>query len=221
MGRSGKILEVKKLEFGAEYPDLEEISDKLDTLEIRHPVEEINWKAFDYKPDVKFSMGYTESEILLKFYVTENWFKAEKTESNQMVCEDSCVEFFVSPADDKIYYNLEFNGIGTCLMGAGTGRGNSRRADPEIISMIRRKASAGNKSISERSGEFSWHITLAIPLNVFYKHKLKELKGKTFRANFYKCGDKLTVPHYVTWNPVGTESPDYHRPEFFGLMKFI
>jgi len=47
------------------------------------------------------------------------------------------------------------------------------------------------------------------------------LKGKIFRANFYKCGDKLTVPHYVTWNPVGTENPDYHQPEHFGLLKFI
>ena len=71
---------------------------------------------------MEFTIAYTGREILLKYYVKENWFKAEKTESNQMVCEDSCVEFFVSPADDRIYYNLEFNGIGTCLLGSGTGR---------------------------------------------------------------------------------------------------
>jgi hypothetical protein len=52
-------------------------------------------------------------------------------------------------------------------------------------------------------------------------HKIKELKGKTFRANFYKCGDMLSVPHYVTWNPVGTKKPDYHQPAYFGLLKFI
>ncbi|HPH75320.1 MAG TPA: carbohydrate-binding family 9-like protein, partial [Bacteroidales bacterium] len=27
--------------------------------------------------------------------------------------------------------------------------------------------------------------------------------------------------HFVTWNPVGTEKPDYHRPEFFGILKFV
>jgi hypothetical protein len=77
------------------------------------------------------------------------------------------------------------------------------------------------KSISEKSGEFSWTLTLAIPLTVFIHHDIKELKGRIFRANFYKCGDKLTVPHYLSWNPVGAEKPDFHRPEYFGLLKFV
>ena len=216
-----KTLEVNELKFREKYPALDEISKKLDNLNIRNPIEEVNWENFDYKPEVTFSIGYTENEILLKYYVTEDYFKAEKTESNQMVCEDSCVEFFISPADDGIYYNLEFNGIGTCLMGTGTARENSTRADPEIISRIRRKTSAGKETVKERNGEFSWTITMAIPLNIFFQHEIKELKGKVFRANFYKCGDKLSVPHYVTWNPVRTERPDYHQPKYFGLLKFL
>jgi hypothetical protein len=221
MNKPEKTLEVRKLDFATDYPGLDEISDRLDSLNIRNPVEEVNWNEFDYKPVVKFSIAYTAHEILLKYYVTENWFKAEKTEPNQMVCEDSCVEFFVSPGDDRIYYNLEFNGIGTCLLGSGTGRENSSRADLKIISRIRRKTSVGKEIVSERSGEFSWTITLAIPFDVFFHHQITSLKGKAFRANFYKCGDKLSVPHYLTWNPVGTETPDYHRPEFFGLLKFV
>jgi len=138
-----------------------------------------------------------------------------------MVCEDSCVEFFVSPESDGIYYNFEFNGIGTCLLGTGTGRENSKRTDPEIISKIRRQTSVGEKPVKERKGRFFWTITIAIPVEVFFRHKIKTLKGKTFKANFYKCGDKLSVPHYVTWNPVGTDKPDYHRPEYFGQLKFV
>jgi hypothetical protein len=221
MNRPVKTLDVSKLEFGTEYPGLDEISEKLDSLNFRIPIEVINWKRFDYRPDVKFSMAYTDNEILLKYFVTEHWFKAEMTESNQEVYEDSCVEFFFSPSDDGIYYNLEFNGIGTCLMGSGKGRENRRRDDPEIISRIRRKTSVGEESVSEKSGEFFWTITLGIPLNVFFHHSLKVLRGRTFRANFYKCGDKLSVPHYVTWNPVVAENPDFHRPEYFGLLKFV
>ena len=221
MDRRIKYLEVHRLEFKTEYPGLDEISEKIDSLNIRNPVEEINWKEFGYKPDVSFAIGYTDREILLKYYITEKWFKAEKTEPNQMVCEDSCVEFFVSPSDDGIYYNLEFNGIGTCLMGSGTGRDNSSRADPEIINRIRRKSSVGEKVIEEKTGSFSWTITLAIPPDIFFHHDITTLKGRVFRANFYKCGDKLSVPHYVTWNYVATEKPDYHRPEFFGLLKFV
>lgn len=216
-----KIIEVEKLKFSTAYPALDEISQSLDNNVKKERIDVLNWKDYDYKPIVDFAIGYTDKEILLKYYITENYFKAEKTESNQMVCEDSCVEFFVSPADDSIYYNFEFNGIGTCLLGTGTGRENSTRVDPGIISKIRRKTSVGDKPVSERKGNFSWTITMAIPFDVFFRHEVKDLKGKVFRANFYKCGDMLSVPHYVTWNPVGTSNPDYHRPEYFGLLKFI
>jgi hypothetical protein len=216
-----KTLNIRKIEFTSEYPALDEISKKFDELNIRNQIKEINWKDFDYKPEVTFSAGYTEKELLLKYYVTEQYFKAEKTESNQMVCEDSCVEFFVSPCDDGIYYNFEFNGIGTCLLGTGTKRENSTKTDPKIIAKIRRVTSAGKKPVKETRGKFSWTITIAIPLDVFFHHGIKELKGQTFSANFYKCGDKLSVPHYVTWNKVETQKPDFHRPEYFGSLKFI
>ena len=209
------------MEFGSSYPDLGEISARLDESETRNHAAEVNWKEYPYKPDVAFSLGYTNNELLLKYYITENWFKAEKTETNDMVCEDSCVEFFVSPDDGGIYYNLEFNGIGTCLMGAGTDRYSGSRADPGVVAKIRRQTSVGKDPVSEKTGKFSWTITIAIPFEVLFHNKIVELKGKTFRANFYKCGDKLSTPHYITWNPVGTERPDFHQPNYFGLLRFV
>jgi hypothetical protein len=216
-----KIAEVKKIRFSKEIPDLDEVSVALDKQNDKLQINTLNWKGYEYKPDVKLTIAYGEKEIFLKYYVTEDYFKAEKTESNQMVCEDSCVEFFVSPENDGIYYNLEFNGIGTILLGTGTGRADSKRADPAIISRIRRKSTVGDKPVKEKKGKFEWSITIAIPVDVFFHHKIGDLKGKTFRANFYKCGDMLSVPHYVTWNPVGTENPDYHQPEYFGMLKFV
>jgi len=215
-----KTIKMNRLEFVSSFPGLDDISDRLDRLNEKHAVEETNWNDFKYRPEVKFTIGYTDNEILLKYYITEDYFKAEKTVTNQMVCEDSCVEFFVSPTDDGIYYNMEFNGIGTCLMGSGTSREDNAKADPGIISNIRRKASPGSDPISEREGRFSWTITIAIPPGVFFHHKIKELKGKTFSANFYKCGDKLSVPHYITWNRIVTSKPDFHQPDFFGILKF-
>lgn len=216
-----KILEIKKIDFTKEFPDLTDISSKLDKSTDRVKIETINWADFSYKPDVAFSIGYTDKEILLKYYITEEYFKAEKTETNQRVCEDSCVEFFVSPEEDGIYYNLEFNGIGTCLLGTGTSRETSIKADPSVISKIRRLSSVGASPVQERKGPFSWSITIAIPFEVFFHHKVKNLKGKSFKANFYKCGDNLTIPHYVTWNKIGTANPDYHQPQYFGLIKFV
>ena len=217
-----KTLRIDKLSFAEEIPDLKEISERFDVPGIRIPIAEVNWKKFSYKPEVNFAVGYTDNEILIKYYVTEEWFSAEKTMSNQDVYEDSCVEFFVSPAeDDNFYYHFEFNGIGTCLMGMGTNRNNIRRADPEIIARIRRHSSAGNEPVKEKQEEFSWTLVVAIPFDIFRYQGLNNLKGKSLRANFYKCGDKLRIPHFLSWNPVKTQEPDFHQPEYFGLLKFI
>jgi len=214
-----KSIDAPLLEFDAEYPDLDSVSEALDRLQ-KNNIDKINWKSFDYKPEVKFSIGYTRHEILLKYYVTEDYFKAEKTESNQNVFEDSCVEFFVSPGNDEIYYNLEFNGIGTCLMGSGTSRENRKKADPEIIELIRRRTSLRRGPVKEIKVKSEWMLSIAVPLKVLFHHETETLKGKTIRANFYKCGDKLAVPHYLTWSPVETLKPDFHRPEFFGMVRF-
>jgi hypothetical protein len=215
-----KVAEVKKLDLKGVFPPLEKVSEAMDKI-VKYRIDTLNWKDFDYKPEVDFSIAYSDHEIFIKYYVTENYFKAEKTKPNEMVCEDSCVEFFVSPANDGLYYNMEFNGVGTCLFGYGTGRSDLKRADPEIISKIRRLSTYGDKPVKQQEGEFSWSITIGIPYEVFFQHKMKDLKGKSFRANFYKCGDMLKVPHYVTWNPVETPNPDYHQPKYFGMIKFV
>jgi hypothetical protein len=216
-----KEIEVRRLKVGAIYPALAEISARLDELGHKNKIDTLNWADFPYKPDVKFNIAYGDHEIYLKFYVRETHTKAEKCEPNEMVCEDSCVEFFVSPGDDGIYYNIEFNPIGTALLGTGTSRQDSVRADRKHIDRIRRLSSLGSKPFAEIAGDNSWTLTIAIPLETFFRHNIENLTGMSFRANFYKCGDKLSKPHYITWNPVKTDRPDYHRPEFFGTLKFI
>jgi hypothetical protein len=216
-----QVLDVKETDFETDYPELKDISARMDNLAEKHKINIINWQQYNYRPEVSFSVQYSDKEIYIKFYITEDYFKAEMTEPNQMVCEDSCVEFFVSPEEDGIYYNLEFNGIGTCLLGSGSSRADSTPATPAIISKIRRLTTVGNKPIKEKKGKIAWTITLAIPFEVFFLHKLNTLKGKTFRANFYKCGDKLTLPHYLTWSPVATEKPDFHQPAHFGILRFV
>jgi hypothetical protein len=63
-------------------------------------------------------------------------------------------------------------------------------------------------------------MMIRIPLSCFQYSKITSLNGLKATANFYKCGDGTPEPHFVTWNPVGTENPDYHRPEFFGKVLF-
>jgi hypothetical protein len=216
-----KVIEIRKEIFDDRYPELKVISAMLDTLGRGHDINILNWKTFSYRPDVRFNIAYGEREIYLKYYVAEDYFKAEKSETNEKVFEDSCVEFFVSPAEDGIYYNIEFNAIGTCLLGSGTNRHDFKKAPLEIISGIRWLGSVDDGPKPEKRGPFFWTLTLGIPFETFFQHKITALQGRTFRANFYKCGDKLTVPHYLTWNQVDTVKPDFHQPKYFGTLKFI
>lgn len=216
-----KRIGLDRFGYGKDCPDLAEISARLDDLKEKHPIDTINWESLTYKPSVTFSMAYSDREIFIKYYVRERYVKAEMSAINQDVFRDSCVEFFVSPGDDNLYYNFEFNSIGTFLVGSGTGRNNSKRIDPSVTGKIRCLPSLGFTPFAEREDIDEWTLTIAIPVTVFIRHKIEELKGKEFRANFYKCGDDLTVPHYLSWNPVLTDKPDFHRPEYFGLIKFL
>jgi hypothetical protein len=216
-----RTLKVRREIFTSSSPGLDEISSRLDDHGPGELINTLNWDNFGYRPEVRFNIAWNDKEILLKYYVREEFVKAEKTASNQQVSEDSCVELFISPIEDGIYYNFEFNAIGTILLGAGTGREERSLAPIRTINKVRRTSSYGNKPFNEKRGESLWTITIAIPLDAFFFHDLNEIKGKTFRANFYKCGDGLTRPHYLSWSPVGTKKPDFHQPVFFGILEFI
>lgn len=219
--KSSEIISVRQEFFPDEFPGLSAVSERLDPDRSGFNIDVINWKAFSYKPKVSFDIRYTRNEILLKYNVTEKYFRAEARGINQRVWEDSCVEFFISPEDDGIYYNLEFNAAGAIYMGAGSSRHDRKPVPETTVSLIRILPSVEKGAAVETGQDVSWSLTVAVPLKVFLHHNISSPKNKIMRANFYKCGDKLKIPHYLSWNPVSSDKPDFHRPECFGILKFI
>ncbi len=191
----------------------------LEKQAVVHPVQTLNWKDFSYLPKVNFRIAHTEDEILLKYYVEEEHIRAVETRTNGEVYKDSCVEFFVSP-DGENYYNFEFSCIGTIHLAYGPGRGNRKFVDPATVEKIQIKSTLGSEPFDKKSGNFEWEMMIRIPIEIFAYSNLKSFNNLKARANFYKCGDETEVPHYVTWNPIKTENPDYHRPEFFEKIEF-
>jgi hypothetical protein len=55
-------------------------------------------------------------------------------------------------------------------------------------------------------------MTVQIPAPVL---GVQSFDGVQLRGNLYKCADKAKTPHYLSAFEVGTEKPDFHRPEFF------
>lgn len=199
---------------------LELVSETLDLETEPLPVDTLNWDEYPYLPSVFVQMAYNDSELFLQYRVKEQAVKAEVTENNGRVWTDSCVEFFFSPESNDEYYNLEMNCIGTALLGFRKKGQPATHATDELIDSIRRVSTLGEEPFAERKTETNWQITMAIPWEVFFKHALKPVQGKKMRGNFYKCGDELSVPHFVSWTKIKTENPSFHNPEFFGGLEF-
>ena len=215
-----KTLEISSLVFSSSPTDWEEISQQLNKLGHEQKIDITPWSKYPYKPEVKFKIAYLKSDIYLKFYVKEKSIRAVNSHINDNVWEDSCVELFISPSSEDVYYNFEFNCIGTCLVQKGISRNNRSYFDAEVIQRIKTFSSLGKDTFEEQVGDYSWDLTIKIPLASFIDD-IKDLKGNIMKANFYKCGDRLTDPHFLTWNQIKIKEPDFHRPDFFGDIYFI
>jgi hypothetical protein len=189
----------------------------------KHPIDIEPWpdypEYFDL-PVVSFSIAYIDDCIFIKYDVEEHEMLARYRKTNDPVYKDSCVEFFIAFDEEDAYYNLEFNRLGTCLGGFGR-KGETRvLLPPQVLETIKYERSLLQKK-GAKEPVINWTLTLAIPAKVFYFHQINSLKGKKCNVNFFKCGDDLTMPHYLAWNNIIAPEPDFHRPEFFGDAEFV
>jgi hypothetical protein len=168
---------------------------------------------------VTFSIGHDGTNIYLSYKVEEPQVRAVNTDFNSSVWEDSCVEFFFAPRGD-CYYNFEMNAIGTLLCGYGKDRHSRQGLDDMVLSKVQTRSSLGRNVIEKTSEITSWKLEARIPVEVLVYSEIEDLTGLEARGNFYKCGDMLDFPHYLSWNPVQTPDPNFHLPEHFGQLSF-
>ncbi|WP_256013574.1 carbohydrate-binding family 9-like protein [Desertivirga xinjiangensis] len=184
----------------------------------RNSIDIAPWREYPYKPDASFSILYTDDSILLKYFVKEKNIKAIHYEINSSVHKDTCVEFFIAFDNEKGYYNLEFNCAGTCHAAYGEGRNGRELLPVNLIQKISYLSAINGATKDDE--DIDWELTLVIPIEIFRYHQIQSLSGKKCRVNFYKCGDDLPEPHFLCWNDIKVDSPDFHLPEFFGEALF-
>lgn len=180
-----------------------------------------NWEAsYPYTPSVRAHLWHSGDNLFLSFDVSEKHVAALTDKDNGNVYKDSCVEFFIS-FDGEGYYNIESNCIGKILLSHRRSRKiDVEYASPDILKTINRVPSLGSKPFECKESEGNWRLTLKIPATSFFKHNFETLEGVKASCNLYKCGDDLPEPHFLSWKPIKTEKPDFHRPEFFGPVSF-
>lgn len=197
---------------------IEEISASLDQLEPTS-ISMAPWSAFSYKPKAGFAFAHSNDCLFVKFYVSEKAIQAIFREPNDPVYKDSCVELFIAFNGDKEYYNLEFNCLGTCRAGFGSERLNREPLPEKVIANIRSLSVI--EFTDHTDPDTCWELTLKIPIEVFYLHDLPQLEGIKSKVNFFKCGDELPEPHYLSWSNIKTDEPNFHLSEFFGELQFL
>ncbi|MDR1415722.1 MAG: hypothetical protein LBI96_07925 [Odoribacteraceae bacterium] len=180
---------------------------------------EAGWgEAFPCRPLARFRIGYDAGGLLVFFEVEEGQFRAAEGADGGRVWEDSCVEFFFQPGGEGGYYNFECNAAGSLVFAFGEGR-EGREAAPAAVSRLIRRRGGMEVSRGEVS-LFRWWMLLEIPFAALFRDRFAAAPGMVSRGNFYKCGDLLAEPHFLSWNPVVAARPDFHRPECFGRLSF-
>lgn len=175
-------------------------------------------------PKTQVRVKYDEKNIYVIFRVKDNYVKAVATQTNGRVFQDSCVEFFFTPGPDvsRGYFNLETNCKGIFLFQYKNSNNKQAFVDLDDARQIEISHSLEKNVENEITKPLTWIIEYRIPFSVLSKYMEVDIPGPgvQWRANFYKCADMTSHPHWLTWAPVDFPKPSFHRPEFFGWLNF-
>ncbi len=179
-----------------------------------------------FVPTTKVKLMYNKNYIYVIFKVEDKFVRSVRREINSPVSQDSCVEFFFTPANSKTvgYFNLETNAGGTRLIRFQKGHNIDKvQMDIEDIKSIKLAHSLPNVIEKEIIEETTWTLEYKISLKMLTKYfKITQpSKGVIWRANLYKTATDTTNPHYLAWNNIIHHDPHFHLPQFFGELKFL
>lgn len=217
----GRAQEKPALDGNWEGPAWKDVS----ALDITHFYET---QISDHRPKTQAKAVYDETGIYIHFRVEDRYVRSIETEYHGKVWEDACVEFFVQPLPDRGYFNFEINCGGTMLLSYKenpTWKGKSLRKSGEVPWKLAKTVeifhSLPEKVEPEIADATVWHVEYHIPFAVFdaYLGERGTPAGQTWRANFYKCAENNSHPHWASWSPIQGEL-NFHKPEYFAPITF-
>ena len=186
-----------------------------DELEVTHYV----WPDSGHRPRTRARLLWDDNWLAVLFVVDDQYVRAVAQRFNDSVCHDSCVEFFVAPAGDA-YFNFEVNCGGTMLLyRCGAATVEVPEEEGATIAMAHTQPKIVDPEVV---GPTTWAVEYHVPWSLFESHfgPVTPSAGTAWRANFYKCGDRTSHPHWGSWAPVDSPRPNFHRPESFRPIHF-
>lgn len=184
-------------------------------------------ESSSHRPRTRCKLLYSASRLHGLFRIDDCYVRCIHTGFQAEAFRDSCVEFFVQPKPGAGYLNFEFNCGGAMLA--------SYVYDPaRVEGRVRGCASLSLEEFGqvllyhdlpervepEIGHPVVWHLGFSLPFALLetYVGPLGEVGGQEWRANFYKCGDDTSHPHWGSWEPLAERN--FHDPSSFGVIRF-
>lgn len=225
-GNQNDMASKYKVQKLSEQPEINAIWDKIPWSGI----EPIQIKQFmgdkpEHFPFTQAKVAYDNTAIFVIFRVEDRYVRAVAGKNQGPVYLDSCVEFFFSPEDgiQEGYFNLEMNCGGTMLFHHQMEpRTEQTLLSEEHIAQVEVATTLPEIVDPEIVEDTTWIVEYRIPFSVLsnYHSFSNPQAGSVWRANFYKCADKTSHPHWLTWSPIDFPTPNFHLPEYFGILEF-
>jgi len=179
----------------------------------------------EHKPKTQAKLLYDDECLYVIWRVEDNYVRAVKENLHDAVYLDSCVEFFFTPGADISdgYFNLEINCGGTFLFH------HQLKRETEVVELAESDCAkieiyhSQPKIVEpEKTEPTTWVVEYKIPFDILegYADVKKAALGVIWYANFYKCGDRTSHPHWLTWSLVDKPELTFHKPTCFGTILF-
>lgn len=182
-----------------------------------------------HHPMTHARLVYHQDALTGIFRVQDQYVRCRHNQLQSPVYQDSCVEFFVQPSSGLGYFNFEFSCCGglLCSYVIDPARNEDgsfvdfREISLEDAALVRIQHSLPDSLEEDLDNPTIWTLAFQIPLALLEKFAglQGDLAGKTWRGNFYKCGDRTRYPHWAAWCPV--DALNFHLPECFGELHFV
>jgi hypothetical protein len=176
-----------------------------------------------HRPVTRVKLQYDADHLCVLFRVEDRYVRSIVAEYQGEVWTDSCVEFFFTPGTnlDDGYFNIEASCGGALLFTHRLDRNREivPEADARSLLIAHTLPSRIDPEITD---PVTWQISYRVPWRILgrYARVTPPLPGAVWRANFYKCADLSSHPHWLTWAPVDWPQPDFHQKKFFGFLEF-
>lgn len=202
--------------------------DELDTLSVsdialkllssgaKADIDSVNWPdEFPSAPHSSAIIAHSGTTLHILFSVTATETRATVTQPLGPVADDTCFEIFIKHPGRPRYWNYEFNILGTPNVSSRIERKNPIRFSPDALNLIGTASSCRTAHETTYRLSSEW-LLVSIPL---VQIGITSVEAPLLlEGNIYSCASAIDTPYYLSWNPIHTPRPDFHRPEFFGYL---